>query len=90
MTFTRARRALPVALALALFLAGLGTALAHVHPTEPTCQVCKLVHHTPADLVRRTSSPEPLRATERLAPCSADAPHHADLAVPQGRAPPSA
>jgi hypothetical protein len=76
--------------ALALFLSGLGTALAHDHPTGPTCEVCKLAHNTPGDLVRRTTPPEPLRAAERIALPAAAHFHHPELVVPQGRAPPVA
>ena len=90
MSLSRARTLIPAALALALFLSGLGAALVHDHPTEPTCQVCKLVHNAPADLVRRISAPEPLRAAERIASPAAAELHYPDLVVPQGRAPPSA
>jgi hypothetical protein len=88
MTLSRARTLIPAMFALALFLSGLGTALAHDHPTGTTCEVCKLAHNSPADLVRRTTAPEPLRPTERIAlPAAVDL-HHPELVVPQGRAPP--
>jgi hypothetical protein len=89
----RARTPLPAvfaSLVLALFLSWLGTALVHAHPTDPTCQFCKVVHNAPADLVRRSSVPEPLRATERMAAPATSQPHHPDIAAPQGRAPPVA
>ena len=90
MTLSRARTLIPAIFALALFLSGLGTALAHDHPTGPACDVCKLAHNSPADLVRRTTAPEPLHAAERIAvPAAADL-HHPELVVPQGRAPPLA
>jgi hypothetical protein len=81
---------LPAALVLALFCSWLGTALAHEHAPDPTCQFCKVVHNAPADLVRRTSAPEPVRITERIASCSTSTVLAPDLVVPQGRAPPTA
>jgi hypothetical protein len=89
MILSRARTLIPAIVALALFLAGLGAALAHDHPTGATCEVCKLAHNSPADLARRTSAPEPLRAAERIALPSSACWHHPDLVVPQGRAPPA-
>lgn len=88
MSLSRARTLVPAIFALALFLSGLGAALAHDHPTGATCEVCKLAHGSPADLVRRSTTPEPLRAAERIAPAAAALFQHPDLVVPQGRAPP--
>jgi hypothetical protein len=88
MTLSRVRTLIPAMFALALFLSGLGTALAHDHPAGPTCEVCKLAHNTPADLVRRTVAPEPLRAAERILLPAAAHLHHPEIVVPQGRAPP--
>jgi hypothetical protein len=90
MSLSRVRALIPAVFALALFLSGLGTALAHDHPTGPTCEVCKLAHNTPADLVRRTSAPEPLSAVERIAVPAAAHLRHPDPVAPRGRAPPIA
>lgn len=89
MILSRARTLVPAILALALFLSGLGATLAHDHPTGATCEVCKLAHNSPADLARRTSAPEPIRAAERIALPSSARLHHPDLVIPQGRAPPA-
>lgn len=90
MSLVRARTLFPAVLALALFLSGLGAALAHDHPTGVTCEVCKLTHNSSADLACRTSAPEPIRAAERLALPAATHLRQPDLVVPQGRAPPAA
>ena len=89
MNLARARTLVPAILALALFLSGVGAALAHDHPSGATCEVCKLTHNSPADLARRTSAPEPTRAAERVALPVSEHLHHPDLVVPQGRAPPT-
>ena len=88
MSLTRARTAFPAILALALFLSGIGAALAHDHPTGATCEVCKLTHNSPADLANRISAPEPIRAAERIESPASTRLHPSELVVPQGRAPP--
>ncbi|HET9252888.1 MAG TPA: hypothetical protein VFP58_12315 [Candidatus Eisenbacteria bacterium] len=90
MSLARIRTLIPAVFALVLFLSGLGAALAHDHPTGATCEVCKLAHGSPADLARRSTAPEPLRAAERMAPAASALLEHPDLVVPQGRAPPTA
>ena len=85
---SRSRTLVPAILALALFLSGIGAALAHDHPTGATCEVCKLTHNSPADLASRILAPEPIRAAERIDLLAASQPRPSDLAVPQGRAPP--
>jgi hypothetical protein len=90
MSSSKPRPWLPAALVLALFFSWLGTALAHEHAPDPTCQVCKVVHNASVDLVRRTSAPEPLRVTDQIALPPQTKLLAPDIVVPQGRAPPTA
>ena len=89
MTPLRPRLWLPAVLVLALFCSWLGTALAHEHAPDPTCQFCKVVHNSPADLVRRSPGSEPARVAERLVSLPTSTILAPDLVVPQGRAPPA-
>jgi len=90
MSSSKPRLWLPATLVLALFFSWLGAAMAHEHAPDPTCQFCKVVHNAAADVVRRTSAPEPMRVAERLATHATSTLLAPDLVVPQGRAPPTA
>ena len=90
MCSSKPRLWLPATLVLALFFSWLGTALAHEHAPDPTCQVCKVVHNASVDLVRRTSAPEPMRVTQPIASPPQTKSLAPEAVVPQGRAPPTA
>ncbi len=83
------RRTLPALIALVVFLAWLGAGVVHQHPAGPSCQLCKLIHNAPADLVRRAAAPEPNQVFERILPGSSTAITHLDPIIPRGRAPPT-
>jgi len=90
MTNSASRRFLPAVLALAVFLAWLGVAITHQHSAGPTCQFCKLVHNTPGDFARLTTTPEPSRTVVRIMSVSREPFAHNAVTIPQGRAPPAA
>lgn len=77
-----------VAIVLALFGLWVGWGAAHQHVEDPTCQLCKLLHHSAAELGRPPDAAEPDRASERLATLPSKAPAHLAIPHPNVRAPP--
>ncbi len=83
-------RAGAVVALLLVFAGWCGLSFFHDHPTDPTCQVCKLLHAGAADLVDPVAGPPTAAVVawvrpERGAPAVAHT-----RATPPGRAPPRA
>jgi hypothetical protein len=77
-------------LALILFAAWIGSAWLHAHAADPSCQICKALHASQANLVGPGGSPAPLESSGRVAAPAAPATGILDETIPQGRAPPTA
>ena len=77
-----------VAIVLALFSLWVGWGAAHQHVEDPTCQLCKLLHHSAAELGGPPDASPPDRANERLATLPSEAPDPLAVPRPNVRAPP--
>ena len=80
----------PVLLALLLFGVWLCAGWLHEHPDASSCQVCKELAASAAEVVRFQAVPEPPYIPERIAATRDSAPHELFATLPHGRAPPAA
>lgn len=79
-----------VLLALVLFGAWLCAGWLHEHPDASSCQVCKELAASAADVVRYQAAPEPPQTPERIRTATWDVSLEFFVALPHGRAPPTA
>lgn len=77
-------------LVLFLFAPWTGAGWFHQHPSDPSCQVCKVLHASQADVAHLSKAPEPLGSSQRVIDAVTIAPANRLLSIPQGRAPPQA
>jgi Mg-chelatase subunit ChlI len=79
------------ALATLLLLGGwVAGSVFHEHPSDPTCQVCKLLHSGAADVTNPIESPSIHAVTAVMAPAAEPPALAASTTTPPGRAPPRA
>lgn len=78
-----------VLLALLLFGAWLCAGWLHEHPDASSCQICKELAASAADIVRYQAAPEPPQTPERIRTTAGNLASQFFVKLPQGRAPPT-
>ena len=90
MNLRRLKSRLPVIIALIFFSAWLCAGWLHEHPDASSCQVCKELATSAAEVVRHQTAPEPPSVPERIRSAVPDAWTELFASLPHGRAPPTA
>ena len=90
MNAIRTRRGLAALLTLLLFAGWVGAGWLHVHPTDPSCQICKDLHANQADVASAPETHAPLVSLGSVASIQSDDTGKPTETTPRGRAPPQA